>query len=83
MGVLTYEEAIAHSAVGLVRASGVRADLRESSPYEPTWISVSKPRGAAGLLERPTETCLTVSLSRVHEVYQSLDIIEKVMEGLP
>jgi len=84
VGVLTYEEAIAHSAVGpTVRASGVRADLRESSPYEAYvdfGVKAVVPQDYYG------KACGDVFdrfLVRVHEVYQSLDIIEKVMEGLP
>lgn len=84
VGVLTYEEALTHSAVGpTARASGVRADLRESSPYEAYGdipVRAVVPQDYYGEVYGDVFDRFLV---RVHEVYQSLDIIEKIMDGLP
>ena len=84
VGVLTYEEALRHSAVGpTARASGVRCDLRESSPYEAYGdfsVRAVVPQDYYG---KAYGDVFDRFLVRVHEVYQSLEIIEKLMAGLP
>jgi membrane-bound hydrogenase subunit alpha len=83
-GVLTYEEAIRYSAVGpTVRASGVRSDLRESSPYEAYGDFGVRAVVPQDYYDKAYGDVFDRFLVRVHEVYQSLDIIEKVMAGLP
>ena len=84
VGVLTYEEAIRYSAVGpTVRASGVRADLRESSPYEAYGDIPVKAIVPQDYYDKAYGDVFDRFLVRVHEVYQSLEIIEKVMAGMP
>jgi membrane-bound hydrogenase subunit alpha len=84
VGVLTYEEAIRYSAVGpTVRASGVRSDLRESSPYEAYGDLDVRAVVPQDYYDKAYGDVFDRFLVRVHEVYQSLDIIEKVMAGLP
>ena len=84
VGVLTYEEAIRYSAVGpTVRASGVRSDLRESSPYEAYGDFGVRAVVPQHYYDKAYGDVFDRFLVRVHEVYQSLDIIEKVMAGLP
>ncbi len=84
VGVLTYEEAIRYSAVGpTVRASGVRSDLRESSPYEAYGDFGVRAVVPQDYYDKAYGDVFDRFLVRVHEVYQSLDIIEKVMAGLP
>ena len=84
VGVLTYEEAIRYSAVGpTVRASGVRADLRESSPYEAYGDIPVKAIVPQDYYDKAYGDVFDRFLVRVHEVYQSLEIIEKVMARMP
>ena len=84
VGVLTYEEAVRHTAVGpTARASGVRCDLRKTSPYEAYGdfsVEAIVPQDFYG---KAYGDVFDRFLVRVHEVYQSLEIIDHVMEGLP
>jgi membrane-bound hydrogenase subunit alpha len=84
VGVLTNDEAVRYSAVGpTARASGLRIDLRKSSPYEAYADIPVEPVVPQDYFGRAHGDVLDRFVVRVQEVYQSLDIIEKVLDGLP
>ncbi|MDR1740835.1 MAG: nickel-dependent hydrogenase large subunit [Synergistaceae bacterium] len=84
VGVLTREEAVRHSAVGPVaRASGLRIDLRKSSPYEAYADIPVEPVVPQDYLGHAHGDVLDRFVVRVMEVYQTLDILEKVLDGMP
>ncbi len=84
VGVLSCEDAIRYGAVGpTARASGVRCDLRHSSPYEAYGDFDVTPVVPQDYYGKAYGDVFDRFLVRVHEVYQSLDIIDKVMAGLP
>ena len=83
VGVLSCEDAIRYGAVGpTARASGVRWDLRHSSSYE-AYGDFDDARCPQDYYGKAYGDVFDRFLVRVHEVYQSLDIIDKVMAGLP
>ncbi|GHS87676.1 hydrogenase [Synergistales bacterium] len=84
VGVLTKEDAVRYSAVGPVaRASGLRVDLRKSSPYEAYSDIPVEPVVPQDYFGAAHGDVLDRFAVRVLEVYQSLDIIEKILDGLP
>ena len=84
VGVLTGDEAVQYSAVGpTARASGLRVDLRKSSPYEAYADIAVEPVVPQDYFGKAHGDVLDRFVVRVQEVYQSLDIIESVLDGLP
>lgn len=84
VGVLTRDEAVRYSAVGpTARASGLRIDIRKSSPYEAYADIPVDPVVPQDYFGRAHGDVLDRFAVRVLEVYQSLDIIEKLLDGMP
>lgn len=84
VGVLTRDDAVRYSAVGpTARASGLRVDLRKSSPYEAYADIPVEPIVPQDYFGEAHGDVLDRFAVRVLEVYQSLDIIEKLLDGLP
>ncbi|MDR2529651.1 MAG: nickel-dependent hydrogenase large subunit [Synergistaceae bacterium] len=84
VGVLTREEAVRYSATGpTARASGLRIDLRKSSPYEAYGDIPVEPVVPQDYFGSARGDVLDRFAVRVLEVYQALDILEKVLNGLP
>jgi membrane-bound hydrogenase subunit alpha len=84
VGVLTRDNAVRYSATGpTARASGLRVDLRQSSPYEAYSDIPVEPIVPQDYFGAARGDVLDRFAVRVLEVYQSLDIIEKVLDGLP
>jgi membrane-bound hydrogenase subunit alpha len=84
VGVLTGDEAAQYSATGpTARGSGLRIDLRKSSPYEAYADIPVEPIVPQDFFGSAHGDVLDRFAVRVQEVYQSLDIIEKVLDGLP
>jgi len=84
VGVLTVDEAVQYSTTGpTARASGLRIDLRKSSPYEAYADIPVEPVVPQDFFGSASGDVLDRFIVRVQEVYQSLNIIEKVLDGLP
>ena len=84
VGVLTRDEAVQYSATGpTARASGLRVDLRKSSPYEAYADIPVEPIVPQDTFGEARGDVLDRFAVRVLEVYQSLDIVEKILDGLP
>ncbi|MBO8153317.1 nickel-dependent hydrogenase large subunit [Thermovirga sp.] len=84
VGVLSKEDAISHCALGpTARGSGLRVDLRWSAPYEAYADLDVKPVVPQDYTGEAYGDVYDRFLVRVLEVYQSLDIIEKCLDGLP
>jgi membrane-bound hydrogenase subunit alpha len=84
VGVLTKDEAVQYSAVGpTARASGLRIDIRKSSPYEAYADIPVEPVVPQDYFDAAHGDVLDRFAVRVLEVYQTLDILEKVLDGLP
>jgi membrane-bound hydrogenase subunit alpha len=84
VGVLSNDEAVLYSATGpTARASGLRIDLRKSSPYEAYTDIPVEPVVPQDFFGSAHGDVLDRFVVRVQEVYQSLDIIEKTLDGLP
>jgi membrane-bound hydrogenase subunit alpha len=84
VGILSREDAIAHCALGpTARGSGLRVDLRWSSPYEAYCDMDVKPVVPQDYTGEVRGDVFDRFLVRVLEVYQSLDIIENALAGLP
>lgn len=84
VGVLTRDEAVRYSAVGpTARASGLRIDLRKNSPYEAYADIPVEPIVPQDYFGEARGDVLDRFAVRVLEVYQSLDILEKLLDGLP
>ncbi|MDT8283993.1 MAG: nickel-dependent hydrogenase large subunit [Thermovirgaceae bacterium] len=84
VGVLSKEDAVTHCALGpTARGSGLRVDLRWSSPYEAYCDMDIKPIVPQDHTGEVYGDVFDRFLVRVLEVYQSIEIIETVMAGLP
>ena len=84
VGVLSKEDAVTHCALGpTARGSGLRVDLRWSSPYEAYCDMDIKPLVPQDYTGEVYGDVFDRFLVRVLEVYQSLEIIENAMAGLP
>ena len=84
IGVLSYEDAVRYCAVGpTARASGLRTDLRWSSPYEAYGDLEVEPIVPQDYFGKARGDIFDRFFVRVMEVYQSLEIIKKCMDGLP
>ena len=84
VGVLSSEDAITHCALGpTARGSGLRVDLRWSSPYEAYCDMDVKPVVPQDYTGEVRGDVFDRFLVRVLEVYQSLEIIENALAGLP
>jgi len=84
VGVLTGEDAVTHCALGpTARGSGLRVDLRWSSPYEAYCDMDVKPVVPQDYTGEVRGDVFDRFLVRVLEVYQSLEIIENALNGLP
>jgi membrane-bound hydrogenase subunit alpha len=84
VGVLTNDDAVRYSATGPnARASGLRVDIRKSAPYEAYTDILVEPIVPQDFFGSARGDVLDRFIVRTMEVYQSLDIIEKVLEGLP
>ena len=84
VGTLPPEDAVRYCAVGpTARASGLRVDMRWSSPYEAYADIEVTPIVPQDYMGEVYGDVFDRFLVRVLEVYQSLDIIEKALSGLP
>ncbi|HOO86533.1 MAG TPA: nickel-dependent hydrogenase large subunit, partial [Synergistales bacterium] len=84
VGVLTPDEAVRYNAVGpTARASGIRCDIRETSPYEAYADFNVKAIVPQDYYGKAYGDVFDRFLVRVLEVQQSLNIVERVMDGLP
>ena len=84
VGVLSYEDAVRYCAVGpTARGSGLRVDLRHNSPYEAYCDIAVTPVVPQDYFDEAHGDAFDRFVVRVMEVYQTLDIIEKVLDGLP
>ncbi|MDR1048500.1 MAG: nickel-dependent hydrogenase large subunit [Synergistaceae bacterium] len=84
VGVLTQEEAVRYSAVGpTARASGLRVDIRKNAPYEAYADIAVEPIVPQDYFGSAHGDVLDRFAVRVLEVYQTLDIIESALDGLP
>ena len=84
VGVLSYEDAVRYCVVGpTARASGLRMDLRHSSPYEAYCDITVTPVVPQDYFNEAKGDVFDRFAVRIMEVYQTLDIIEKVLDGLP
>ena len=84
VGILSYDDAVRYCVVGpIARASGLRKDLRHSSPYEAYCDITVTPVVPQDYFDEAHGDVFDRFVVRAMEVYQSLDIIEKVLDGLP
>ncbi len=84
VGILTTEEAIKYCALGpTARGSGVRTDIRWSNPYDAYCDIPVEPIVPQDYTGEVHGDVYDRFLVRVYEVLQSLDILEKILEGLP
>jgi membrane-bound hydrogenase subunit alpha len=84
VGVLSEQDAVRYCAVGpTARASGLRVDLRWSSPYEAYEDLNVEPIVPQDYFGNAQGDVFDRFFVRVMEVYQSLEIIEQCMDGLP
>jgi membrane-bound hydrogenase subunit alpha len=84
VGVLSKDDAVTHCALGpTARGSGLRVDLRWSSPYEAYCDMDIKPLVPQDHTGEVYGDVFDRFLVRVLEVYQSIGIIEKSLAGLP
>lgn len=84
VGLLSREDAIRYCTLGpTARASGIRCDLRWSAPYEAYGDMDIKPIVPQDYYGKAYGDVFDRFLVRVLEVYQSLDIIDNIMNGLP
>ena len=84
VGILSSEDAVRYCALGpTARGSGLRVDLRYSSPYEAYGdfgVTPVVPQDYNGEVFGDVYDRFFV---RVMEVVQSLDILEKIVDGIP
>ena len=84
VSVLSREDAVTHCALGpTARGSGLRVDLRWSSPYEAYCDMDIKPLVPQDHTGEVYGDVFDRFLVRVLEVYQSIDILENILGGLP
>lgn len=84
VGVLSREDAVSHCALGpTARGSGLRVDLRWSSPYEAYCDMDIKPLVPQDHTGEVYGDVFDRFLVRVLEVYQSIEILENILSGLP
>lgn len=84
VGVLSQEDAVKYCALGpTARGSGLRVDLRHSSPYEAygdLGVTPLVPQDYNGEVFGDVYDRFFV---RVMEVIQSLELLEKIVDGIP
>ena len=84
VGVLPEADAVRLNSIGPTgRGSGVRADVRESSPYDAYADIPVKSIVPQDYFGECHGDVLDRYLVRLLEVYQSLDLLEKILDGLP
>lgn len=84
VGVLSRDDAIRYCAVGpTARASGLRIDVRHNSPYEAYCDIPVEPVVPQDYFGKVYGDVFDRFVVRVMEVYQTLDIIEKILDGMP
>lgn len=84
VGVLPTADAIRLCALGPTgRGSGLRADVRESSPYDAYCDIPVKSIVPQDYFGEVHGDVLDRFLVRLLEVYQSLDLLENILDGLP
>ncbi len=84
VGVLSREDAVSHCALGpTARGSGLRVDLRWSAPYEAYCDMDIKPVVPQDHTGEVYGDVFDRFLVRVLEVYQSIEILEDALAGLP
>jgi membrane-bound hydrogenase subunit alpha len=84
VGVLTRDQAIRYCAVGpTARASGLSVDLRATSPYEAYADIPVKPVVPQDYYGEVHGDVLDRFVVRVMEVYQSLSVIDALLDGMP
>jgi len=84
VGVLSTENAVAYCALGpTARGSGLRVDLRYSSPYEAYGDLGVKPLVPQDYTGEVFGDVFDRFFVRVMEVVQSLDLLEKIVDGIP
>jgi NADH-quinone oxidoreductase subunit C/D len=78
VGILTAQEAVAYSMAGpMLRASGVRYDLRKARPYS------IYDRFDFDVCSRPEGDVWARYRVRMDEIYQSIRILKQALDGLP
>ena len=84
VGVLSTEDAVRYCALGpTARGSGLRIDLRYSSPYEAYGDLGVKPLVPQDYTGEVHGDVFDRFFVRVMEVVQSLDLLEKIVDGIP
>lgn len=84
VGVLPEADAVRLNSLGPTgRGSGLRADVRESSPYDAYADIPVKSIVPQDYFGEVHGDVLDRYLVRLLEVYQSLDLLEKILDGLP
>jgi Ni,Fe-hydrogenase III large subunit len=84
VGVLSPEDAVTYCALGpTARGSGLRVDLRHTSPYEAYGDLGVKPVVPQDYTGEVHGDVYDRFLVRVMEVIQSLDLLEKIVDGIP
>lgn len=84
VGVLPMGDAVRLDALGPTsRGSGLRADVRESSPYDAYCDIPVKAIVPQDYFGKVHGDVLDRFLVRLLEVYQSLDLLDNILEGLP
>ena len=84
VGVLKTEDAVRYCALGpTARGSGLRVDLRYSSPYEAYGDLGVTPLVPQDYLGEVHGDVFDRFFVRVMEVVQSLDLLEKIVDGIP
>ncbi len=83
IGILSAEDAIAYGLTGpMLRASGVNWDLRRDEPYsiyDKLEFDVPIGKGEQGTVGDNWDRYI----QRIHEMFESVRILEQIVEGLP
>ncbi|EFQ23952.1 nickel-dependent hydrogenase large subunit [Aminomonas paucivorans DSM 12260] len=84
VGTLAPEDAVKYCTLGpTLRGSGHRVDVRWNAPYEAYQDLVVQPVVPQDTMGEVRGDVFDRFLVRVHEVYQSLEILETILAGLP
>jgi len=87
IGVLSHDEAIAHSLTGpMARASGVKRDLRKDAPYlcyKDNWDNQGAPAVEFKVPIALEGDCYARFRVRVEEIKQSMHIVRQLIDDIP
>lgn len=84
VGVLTPQQAVEHCALGpTARGSGLRTDVRASSPYDAYADIPVVPLVPQDYFGEVHGDVMDRFFVRLLENYQSLDLMEKILDGMP